>query len=313
MSAQDIIFGATGQSLILDSDRPLASVTSVAVHRAYDDDTVTALTATTGSATVDAPTEAATVAAGHGESDDRKLTMASTAGFLAGRRYIITGGGFSEQFEVDGDPTATVIYARHPLRSSYAIGAALSGSLRATISMLDSWAADVTWVVPPFGPNPAYRVRWEVRYADNSTDVLFTCFDLVRYPGRHRVSWFTMDDRLPGWRDRLPTDHRDTDGALLIADAWEQVKVDLHGNLIADQAIRNPMVIDELVIARTRVATIEAEIDAGAQDGGRLKNAVDSYNTRVARLIDTPNLALDRTGGGSATTGRGHGARAYRR
>jgi hypothetical protein len=302
VSIQELIYGLTTQALILDADRPLTSATAT-VYRAGDDDTSTALVATTGAVTVDAPTETLTADAGDGEDDPRKLTMASTAGFSAGRRYVITGGGNSELFEIAGTPSATVIYARHPLRNAYATGAVISGSLRASISVLAAWAGDASNVVAPISPNPAYRVRWDVVYADTGEhDILFRAFDLVRYPARHGVTWLTMDDRTHGWRDALPPDHRTTDGAKLIADAWEQVKLDLHGNGIADQALRNPAVLDELVIARTRVATIEAEIDAGADDNGRLEMATKLYDKRIARLIETPLVALDPAGGGAAST-----------
>ncbi len=300
ITTQELIFGVTGQSLILDVVEPLSTIVSVAVHRAGDDDTVTALSATTGSASIALPSEAITVAAGRGQVNPKKLTMLDTNGFSAGLRYRIVGtDGIQETFEIDGTPSTTVIYTRHPLRNAYAIGASLRGDLRATQAVLDSWAADVTWICPSLSPNPGYRVRWQILDANSATQVYDRNFDLVRYPSVNPVGPIDVDDAYHGWLDSLPPDHQVNRGASLIAEAHRQIKIDLYRHGIADQALRNVEVFAALIIAR-----------AGALTGRAPKS---DYTDLIAGLVESPALQIDKTGGGGATTNQGRGARMYSR
>ena len=100
VSTQEILFGVASQSLELVVDRPLTSITSCSVWPIGTDDTATAESATTGSPAVDTATEATTAAAGSGQTDPTKLTMASTAGFVVGRRGYISVNGSAETFEI---------------------------------------------------------------------------------------------------------------------------------------------------------------------------------------------------------------------
>ena len=60
-STQEIIFNLTGQTLVVEVDRPITAATCT-VYRLDADDTSTAEAATTGSAAVDSTTEVTTVA-----------------------------------------------------------------------------------------------------------------------------------------------------------------------------------------------------------------------------------------------------------
>ena len=301
MTTQEVIFGVTGQSLVLTVDRPLTSVTSVAVCEFDADDTSTAEAATTGSAAVDTATETITVAAGLSQTDPRKLTVASSTGFVAGRRYLISGGGYSETFEVDGTPSATVIYARTPLWNDYAIGATIAGTLRATISVLDAWAADVNNLSPAANPNARYRERWEVVHSDTGeTAVYLRNLDLVRYGAIPQVAGLDVDNAFPGWLDSLPVDHQKSRGRVLIEQATEGVRFRLYGLGVADQALRNAEVFAGLVKAQAVVEGIEANGLRGADVANALTIAKGRVDALFARLVETPVLALDTTGAGGA-------------
>lgn len=314
MSTQELIFGVTGQSLVLTVERPLTSVTSVSVYELDADDTSTAEVATTGSAAVDTATETITVAAGPAQTDARKLTMASTTGFVAGRRYLISGGGLSETFEVDGTPSATVIYTRTPIWNDYAIGATIAGTLRATIDVDSTWVADLNNLSSNANPNARYRVRWVVVHSDTSEPAVhLRNLDLVRYPAVPAVGPLDVDNAFPGWLDSLPPDHQKSRGRVLIEQATDGVRFRLYGGGIADQALRNAEAFAGLVKAQTVVETIEDRGLRGADVAGPLKIAKDRVDAMFARLVETPVLAVDTTGGGAATTKTGRAERLLRR
>jgi hypothetical protein len=314
VTTQEVLFGVTSQSLVLEVDRPLSAITSVTVWSIQADDTSPAESATTGSPAIDSATEATTAAAGASEDDPTLLTVASTAGFVAGRRYRISGAGHAETFELARIATGA-LYARHPLVNSYASGATIDATLRATQGLLDSWAADLTKLSPTANPNPTYRVKWVVTHADDSSvGVYFRNFDLVRYPSSPPVSPLDVDRADPGWLDRLPEDYRDDQGRALIVEATRDVRLDLWHRGIADQALRSGEAFAALVIARSILAAIEANARRGSDLAiTAYPVAKDAYDRRLAGLVDSPTLALDKTGAGGATTLTGRSAPLTRR
>lgn len=306
MSAtQEILFGVTGQTLVVEVDRPISSVTSVSVWPLDADDTSTAEAATTGSAAVDSTTEVTTAAITSSTADRAKLTVASTTGFVAGRRYLISKSGRSEVVEVEAIDTDALLYLRHPLTHDYATGATINGSIRATISVDNTWAADLNNLSPTADPNPGYRVRWVLALTDpTETVVELRNFDLVRYPARCPVTWIDVDDANPGWRDALATDHRDSLGQRLLMDAVREVRLDLYHRGIADQGLRNAEVFSALVIDRAIYGAIENNAKRGSDRAiAALPFAKDAYDRRLAGLVDSPRLALDTSGGGAAPSG----------
>lgn len=308
-ATQEILFGVTGQYLVLEVDRPLTSITSAAVWALSDDDTSTAETATTGSAAVDTATEATTAAAGSDQTDPRKLTVASSAGFVVGRRYYVSKAGLSEAFELARVDTDAALYARHPLVNAYASGATINGTLRATIAVDSTWVADLSNLTPTADPNPGYRVRWVVVYADTGeTAVEFRNFDLVRYPSSPPVGPLDVDREFPGWIDQLPPDYRSSQGRPLIEEATRVVKMRLYRGGIADQALRNREAHAALVSAQAVCGMLEARALRGADVAQALDVAQKRVERMFASLIDSPRAALDLAGGGAATTTKGRGA-----
>lgn len=307
MSTQEILYDVASQSLAFEFDRPVSSVTSVAVYELDAGDDTTAESATTGSAAVDTATEATTAAAGASEADPAKLTVASTAGFVAGRRAYISGGGLSETFEIARISTNAALYARHPLVNDYATGATVDMSTRVTISVSDTWAADKNNISPSFNPNPRYRVRIVLVHGDDSTTAVYLRnFDLVRYPSAPPVSPLDVDRAHPGWIDRLPPDYRDSQGRPLIVEATRDVRFDLWHRGIADQALRSGEAFAALVIARAVLASIEANARLGSDAAiAAYPIAKDGYDRRLAGLVDSPRLALDDSGSGAAATKTG--------
>ena len=305
-ATQEVFFNITGQSLVLEVDRPLTSITSVSVWPVGSDDTATAELATTGAAAVDTATEATTAAAGNGQTDTTKLTMASTAGFVAGRRGYISVNGINETFEIARVHTNTAIYTRHPLVNAYASGATVDMTTRATISVDSTWVALVNKLSPTADPNPSYRERWVVVHADDSTTEVYDRYlDLVRYASRPPVSPLDIDRAFTGWIDSLPADYRSSQGRPLIVDATRAVRLDLYHRGIADQAIRNGEVYAALVIDRAVWASLEARGLRGGDVAVALEIAKDRYDRRLAGLVDSPRLSLDLSGGGATSTKTG--------
>jgi hypothetical protein len=305
-AAQEILFDVADQELVLEVDGEITSITSVAVREMTADDTTAAQEATTDAAAVDTTATATTAAAGAGEDDPQLLTVTSTVGFEAGRRYLIAGGGNWEVFELEGVISATQLWARHPLGNLYATGAAVTGKCRATITVDTSWAGDLTNLSTGAEPNARWRVSWNVRLANPTRAmVVHRNFDLVRIPAEPPVGPIDIDDALPGWLDRLPPDHQKTRGRKLIVEAARQVRMDLWRDGIADHALRDGEVYAELVIAKTVYLTLRLQRLLGAADAGQVDEAAKAYKERRDGLVRTPTLAVDRGGGGGATTKKG--------
>lgn len=309
-ASQDIIFGVSGQVLVLEADVPIASVTSVSVWDSASPDTTTAESATTGSAAVDSATEFTTAASGYGQTDATEMAMASTAGFVAGRRGYISGAGMSETFEIERVDTAA-IYARRPLVNAYASGATVNMTTRATIAVASAWASDTGNLSAAMDPNPAYRVRWEVVTIAGDTAVYFRNFDLVRYPSSPPVSPLDVDRAHPGWIDALPPDYRASQGRPLIEEATRLVRLDLYSRRLADQALRTGEVYAALVIDRAVWSVIEANGMRGGEVATALAIAKDRYDRRLAGLVESAVLAVDSSGGGASTSTTASAVRMY--
>jgi hypothetical protein len=302
IATQEITLGLTSQSLVFDcpDGRPSA-VTSVTVYEADADDTATAEAATTGSAAVDTnPNTTLSVAAGVG---DQSITVTSATGFVVDRRYFLTAAaGHREEIEVAGI-TGSVLTLRHPLINAYLITTSTVVTGRCTISVDNTWAADVANLSPALTPNARYRVRWLVTLG-GVAQVYDRYLDVVRYPARHNVSPLDVDRRFPGWLDGLPVDYREDQGRALIDRAWQALKEDLRQDGKADQAMRNSEMVAELVITRAMLLRNEDAFLAGAIDAPRLEAARELYTRRYDAAIRSPVAPMDTTGGGGATSNR---------
>ena len=302
IATQEITLGLTSQSLVFDcpDGRPSA-VTSVTVYEADADDTATAEAATTGSAAVDTnPNTTLSVAAGVG---DQSITVTSATGFVVDRRYFLAAAaGHREEIEV-ASITGSVLTLRHPLINAYLVTTSTVATGRCTISVDNTWAADVANLSPALTPNARYRVRWLVTVG-GVAQVYDRYFDVVRYPARHNVSPLDVERRHPGWLDGLPIDFREDQGRALIDRAWQALKEDLRQDGKADQAMRNSEMVAELVITRTMLLRNEDAFLVGSIDAPRLAAARDLYAQRYNAAIRAPVAPMDVTGGGAATTNR---------
>ncbi len=243
----DIVLGITGQTVTCDATegRP-SSVTSVEVFSWHAADTGSAETAATSGTVETNPNTTLDGAAGVSQADPRNVPLTATTGIAVDRLYLITSAtGLREWIEVADITSADSVRARHPLHNDYASGATFQ-STRMTATIDASWVADTANLDAASGPGPMYRVRWTYVVA-SVTYVQDTYFNLVRYAGRHGVFPQDVDAVMPGWLDRLPTDHRVDQGARLIDKAHRDVVLDLYSLDLDDSMIAESEVIDELV------------------------------------------------------------------
>jgi hypothetical protein len=136
----ELIYKLTGQSIYFDvpEGRPDPSPT-VAVFLSTNTDDGPTEAATTGSTSVDSVNTTLGSAA---TAQSNQVSVASATGIARGRRYLLTDlDGDQEWIEVIA-LSGTTVTTRQPLVNSYASGSALVGT-RITISILDSWAADL--------------------------------------------------------------------------------------------------------------------------------------------------------------------------
>jgi hypothetical protein len=303
---QDILFGVASQTLVLDcpEGRP-SSVTSVQVFYNYDGDDATAVSATTGSASVETnPNTTIDAASGDGQSNPRTINLTSTTGVSVGREYLITGSSseteWAEIVEVSSGASAT---SRHPLRNAY-VATDTFESTRISISLDDTWAADSDNISGDIDPNALYRVRW-VYVVGSSTYVRDTYFDVVRYEGQHNVTGTDIDNMSPGFLDSLPHGHIEDQGRKLIDEAYKQVSIDLHQEGKADQMARQRDIVDELVKRKTLVLASEARIYAGGGSLDAVDAARTAYHARFDQLIRAKTaipFATDAGGGATEVT-----------
>lgn len=292
----------TGQSLVFDAPEGRASsVTSVTVFEATTDDDGTSEAATTGSAAVETnPNTTFDAASGDGQADPRKCNLTATTGITAGRRYLATNTtGEKELVEVAEIASADYVIARNPLRNAY-VSTNTFVSTRISISIDSTWVAAETNISQWLTPNPRYRVRW-VYVVGGVTYVHATFFDLVRYRGDHTVVGLDVDRRFPGWLDSLPTQHREDQGAAIIAEAYRLVKLDLYHHGKADQMARNMEVIDHLVVLRAFANSVQAQVaSGGSMDVAAW--ALGQYQGELQHLIAQPKIEFDVSSGGASTT-----------
>lgn len=306
-TTQEVMFGATGQTLVLDYPEELSSIVSVTVYEADGDDTATAIAATSGSPAFASSGDTTRAVCGASQDDPTRIPVNSYAGFVAGRRYQIAGAGLSETFELlrlADEGTDDVLFARHPLVNSYASSSSVV-DLRVTVSVDSTWAAIVNNLSRNDDPNPRYRVRWHLALADGSPAIVYTGFDLVRYASASPVGPLDIEAAHEGWLDALGPDHRATQGRAIIREAAQLVRADLYHRRIAERALRNREVHARLITSKVVHLTREQQVIRGAASLEQAEMARLVYEGHLAKLVDTPVLALDRVGGGAASTTRG--------
>lgn len=290
MRHAEILFNVVGQSLYLDPPElaRASAPTCVVYELGQDDDGPTE--SAIGAASVDAvdTTLTADVLAGSVE-----LTLASTADIRRTGRYLLTGSdGLAEH--VDVIAVGSTVRVQRPLVNDYATGATFQGT-RISATVDSTWVADDTNII-----DGGYRVRWTYT-VDGETQLAVTYFDLVRYSARALVTGQDVDNRYPGWLDRLPPDHRENQGASLIDSAFQAVKLDALGDSQILRRLRDSQILRELTIVKANLLAVENQVYAGGGNLDGLTAARNQYTQRYQQLLREPKAPSDESGEGGAT------------
>ncbi len=299
MRHAEILFGVTGQHLVLDPTE-LVRPTSpgVQVFRLEAGDDSTAELAISGGAAVDA---VSTTLADDAFVGVAELELAAGTGIAKGGAYLVTSTetGLAERVDVIAIVGTRVVLQR-PIVNEYAAGATFEG-VRITAALDPTWVADLA-KLSSGGLGASYRVRWT--YTAETPTVAVTYFDLVRYRASSLVTARDIDNRFPGWIDRLPPDHRANQGASLIVDALDAVKMDALGDAKVLNRIRDTQVLRELLILKANLLAVQNQVIAGGGNLDGVTIARDLYAQRYQQLIAEPKVPVD-----AANTGAGARAR----
>lgn len=216
---------------------------------------------------------------------------------MRGRRYLLTSAdGLSEH--VDVLAVGTTVRLQRPLVNDYATGSSFQG-VRLSIAVDSSWASNRS-KLSDSGDSAGYRVRWVYTVA-SYIQLAVTYFDLVRYQARSLVTAQDIDNRFPGWLDRLPPDHRENQGTSLIDSAFESIKLDALGDAQVIRRIRDSQIMRELVILKANQLSLESHLYAGGQNLDGLNAAREMYQQRYQQLVREPKAPSDSGGNGAAT------------
>ena len=293
---QELALGLTGQTFYLDAESLPSSITvTVSLNSAAD---ATVLTVT-DSIAVDTTATTVSSTSGKGQTDPRKVNIASSTAVVVGRRYsIVSTLGQSEVCEVTYKGTGYVL-VRHELQNSYLSTSTFSG-VRMIAVVNDAWAAASANLSTGYAPIAKYRAR--IAYTAGAVKRVGVVYlDLVRYQGRHGVNALDVDMFHPGFVAHLPTEYREDQGRTLINAAEIMVSADLRGMVRAGHAARDAEAYDLLVVEKANVLSQEHRLARAT--GGSLE-AVDAARTAYQDRLDTfvKVSPFDTTGTGATTT-----------
>lgn len=245
-STTDITYAVAGQTLRYRSTTARPDSATFAVFRSIaSDDTVAEFS---GTATLDSVSTTASLASGTSQADPQKISLTSTSGIVAGRRYLISETSRMEWVDPI-EVAATYVRARYPLKSDYTTAATfVSTTLVADIDA--AWVNLIVNLSDHRDPEPGYRVKWTITTA-GGVSIAYSFFDFVRAPIGPHVDMDDLNARAPGLDDSLPVEYRVEDGRPLIDATWRAVKAHLASAGIDADAIRNDELIDELVVLRS--------------------------------------------------------------
>lgn len=302
MRHQEIAFGVSGQSFFYDPPelyRPSGTPT-VQVWLSSDDDTNPVQTATTGSCSVDSVDTLLSTAAVRG---DQTITVDTGTGIARGRVYLLTAANKTcERVEVVSVSDNT-IQLRHPLVNDYDDEATFQGT-RITVGVNSTWSATMANLTDEvdadrYAGQAGYRLRWA--YTVNSVDVVGYSFaDLVRYQAKNLVTPGDVDNRFPGWIDRVGPDYHDDQGASIVAEAFQAVRMDALADAVLLRKVRNTEVLRDLVIYRANMLVAENQVIAGSGSTTALELATRLYTQRYEQLVREPKFPTDSGGGGAS-------------
>lgn len=297
MRHQEIVYSVTGQSFYYDppEGRPSGTPT-VAVHLSDVDDDGLLESATTGACSVDSVNTTLGASATHG---DDSITLTSATGVTVGRRYLLTTlGGTREWIEVLA-LVGTAATLRRPLQNDHTTGSTFQGC-RISIDVDSTWVASKNKLTNWDAGLAGYRLRWSY-VVDSTTRIGASYADLTRYPLATLVTPLDVDAMSPGWIDRLPPDYQADQGAALVTEASQAVRMDAMADGHVLRLVRNTEVLRELVIKRAIWMATEHAAVAGAANTDARQVAKDAYDRRYAQLLREPHVAVDAGGGGGGS------------
>lgn len=299
-SVPDVVYGLSGQTIALRVSQGQATSATFAVFEYFagDDDAAEF----SGSATVDAFSQALSAASGAGETDPQKLNLTTTS-MVASQRYLVAEGSRREWIQPIEIATG---YARvrFPLQNAYTTAATVkSTTIGAAID--NTWAAALENISETLDPNPGYRVRWDV-VVSAVHYVAYSFFDLVRAAISHDVDIADVNDRAPGLIDSLPIEYRGEQGRPLVDSAWRAVQAHMAALGVDTDAFRDDLILDELVILRALAILADGGWHPPAYAIAEYRaNAIDNYARFVeTHLQVTAKTALSRGNSGAVETVR---------
>lgn len=273
----DIVWNVTGQSLRYRAPqgRPTSADFAVFADGTGDDGTAEF----SGTATVDAVDTTVSSASGAQQADPRKVSLASTAGIVVGRKYLLTENSATEWGEVLSIHSGHV-RMRDRLLGDYTAAATFQGcDLTAAVDA--TWVADRNNLSDLADPNPDYRVRWAITIG-GAVVPAYSYFELVRAPRALAVDLLDVSARWPGLAEMLDVTDRGDQARTLIESASRIVRVDLAGIDLNDTAIMEDETLDEAIVRAARMVLAEAGIHPRAFSAGEyVAIATGSYERFV--------------------------------
>jgi hypothetical protein len=242
----DILHGVLSQTLTLLVKQGRPTSATFEVFRNYSDDDATA--EFSGTATVDTVNTTVSAASGTSEVDPLKISLTSTTGIEAGRRYLLAENELEEWVD-PLEVTATYVRVRHPLENDYTTSATFK-STNVSAAVDSTFVADLNKLSDTSDTAPDYRVVWTV-VVGGATIIAYSFFDVVRAHVRHQVEISDVTDRAPGLHDNIPTEYRTEQGRPLLEAAWRALRADLVKIGVDVNTLREDEVLDELVILRS--------------------------------------------------------------
>lgn len=244
-----LIWNVTGQThqLRVFRGRPTGTPTYQVVREYMTDDSTPEFS---GNATIDSYTQSLTAAAGPNQADPNKITPASTAGLIAGQRYLLHEASTGmQEWVTPTEIESSYLRVRNGLRNNYTTAATLDSTYL-------SFTVDSTFItskvkvnVQP-DPNPGYRVRWSYTVG-STTEYAYTFFTVVRAKMPHNVDVGDVTPRAHGLVEAMPAEFIGEQLRPVIDSAYQVVQADLAACDVNPDAFRDTQVIDELTIRAT--------------------------------------------------------------
>jgi hypothetical protein len=291
----DIIYSETNQTVEAYTPKLWGGVTAT-VHRARASESDTAISSVLTGAAIDSVATTVDANSGAGQTDPTLVNLAATTNIAVGRQYVLTDSNSREEWvTVAAIDSGNGIYATAPLLNSY-VNTNTFKAWRVSATVDSTWVADSTNMSDDQDPNPYYRITWTNSYGNSSLDLIYTYFDLVRFRGATSVTPADMCQfpLTPDWLDRVPTWHRDDGGQRLIDEAYRDVKWRLHAIDRADETVRSPEVIDQLV--RYRALVILESLTGDVERRAIAEAEFNNFFNPLIRVVSRIPSSTDTTG-----------------